>query len=57
MQVDESRFDDLAQASDEVGLRYSLWQGLKELADKGVTWNQTHFESLDVDEMETIVTK
>jgi hypothetical protein len=47
----------LAQASEEVGLRYSLWQGLRELAEKGVIWNQTHFESLDVDGMEVIVTK
>jgi len=47
----------LAQASEEVNLRYSLWQGIRELGEKGVTWNATHFESLDVDEMEEIVTK
>jgi len=34
-----------------------LWQGLRELAKRGVAWNATHFESLDVEEMEGIVTK
>lgn len=57
MKVDESRFDDLMQAAEEVDLRYSLWLGLRELATKSVDWAATHFESLDIEEVETIVTK
>ncbi|XP_073391166.1 uncharacterized protein [Physcomitrium patens] len=53
----ESKFDDLAQASEEVALKYQLWEGLRELAEKSALWNTTHFESLDVEAMESIVTK
>lgn len=56
-QAEESRFDDVMQAAEEVDLRYSLWMGLKELATKSVTWTATHFESLNIDEVESIVTK
>ncbi|BBN19721.1 hypothetical protein Mp_8g13060 [Marchantia polymorpha subsp. ruderalis] len=56
-QVDESRFDDLLQAAEEVDLRYSLWQGLKELAEKSGAWIATHFESLDTQEVEEVVNR
>jgi hypothetical protein len=55
--VEESRFDDLMQAAEEVELRHALWNGLKELEDRSVTWTATHFESLDTVEVEEIVNK
>lgn len=55
--MDESRFDDLLQAAEEVDLRYSLWQGLKELAEKSGAWIATHFESLDTQEVEEVVNR
>jgi dynein heavy chain len=57
LKTDESRFDDLMQAAEEVDLRYNLWLGLKEVATKSSIWTATHFDSLDIDNVEETVTK
>jgi dynein heavy chain len=45
------------QAAEEVDLRYNLWLGLKEVATKSSIWTATHFDSLDIDNVEETVTK
>ena len=51
-QLGETKCEDLGDCADEVNLKLSLWQGSAEFEQLTSTWNDTHFESLDVASME-----
>ena len=57
LQLGETKCDDLGDCADEVNLKLSLWQGSAEFEALTASWNETHFESLDVAAMEETVTR
>lgn len=55
--MSESQVDDLLAVQEDVNLKLALWNGSAEFDAVIAGWKDTHFNSLDLVQMEELVTR
>jgi hypothetical protein len=55
--VEEARYDELQDVYDEVEMKKALWCALEDFGHKRLSWIDTHFEKLGVEDVEEVVQK
>ena len=53
--MEEAQYDELQEVYDEVEMKKALWCALEDFGNKRLSWIDTHFEKLGVEDVEEVV--